>query len=79
MIDEERNVHLADAAAILSANFHCVRSGDDIFASISPDMVIDTGFQRLEESRFSVITAAYDKGDPPGNAHPLYYFTAGKG
>ena len=64
IIDEEGDIYIFDKASVFGAKFQRGIVGDDIFAAVTGNMVVDTKFQGIQKRGFAVVAAAYDQGDP---------------
>jgi len=76
--DERRDVHAGDRPAVLSADGDRVRSGDDPFATVTTDVGINASFDRAQQCRFPVISAADNHSHTLRDAHAGDPATAGQ-
>ena len=69
VINEHGDIHILNKTSILRAQLHCCLVRNDIFSSVTGDVVVHPGFQGVQQGGFSVVAAAYDQGDAHWNAH----------
>ena len=69
VVDEERYVHVADAAAVLGAQLHRRVVGQHELAPVARDVVVHAALQRFEQGGLPVVAAAHDERDAARHRH----------
>lgn len=70
IIDEEGDIYIFDEASVLGAEFQGGFVGDDVFAAVTGNMVVDAKLQGIQKRGFAMIAAAHDQSDPCGIPMP---------
>ena len=67
--DEQRDVRGPHGASVLGAELDGAGVGDDKFAAIARNMVVDALLQGPEQRRLAVVAASYDERDASADCH----------